>query len=140
MKPSRFSSIPTGQKNGSTRAKLPSGRSLKNQAEDFPLGMVPVGGLFLTCSVDIQGDRIEVEVRAWGRMRESWSIAYEVIQPAKFICDCGGFRTSGKCTKHAGKIGGAWSAGRMNRSRGAILKRFWLSSGRVSVEDSCRSG
>jgi len=50
---------------------------------DFSMGLVPRGALFLTCSVDIQADRIEVEIRGWGRRVESWSILYEVIQVHK---------------------------------------------------------
>ena len=43
------------------------------------IGTVPKGGLFLTAGVDIQKDRIEVEVVAWGRGKESWSIDYHVL-------------------------------------------------------------
>jgi phage terminase large subunit GpA-like protein len=49
--------------------------------ENYPLGIVPRRACFLTCAVDIQHDRLECEVVAWGRDRESWSIWYEVIQP-----------------------------------------------------------
>jgi phage terminase large subunit GpA-like protein len=40
---------------------------------------VPTGGVVLTMAVDVQGDRIEYEVVAWGRGEESWSIDYGVI-------------------------------------------------------------
>jgi len=40
---------------------------------------VPRGVLVLTAGVDIQGDRIEIEVVGWGRDYESWSLAYHVI-------------------------------------------------------------
>ncbi len=40
---------------------------------------VPAGGLVLTAGVDCQGDRLEVEVVAWGRGEESWSMAYRVF-------------------------------------------------------------
>jgi phage terminase large subunit GpA-like protein len=43
--------------------------------------VVPARACFLTASVDVQADRLECEVVAWGRNKESWSIAYEVIQP-----------------------------------------------------------
>jgi phage terminase large subunit GpA-like protein len=52
--------------------------------ERYPFGehaVIPKRALFVTAAVDIQKDRLEVEVRAWGRDRESWSVAYEVIQP-----------------------------------------------------------
>lgn len=42
--------------------------------------VVPIGGVFLTAAVDVQLDRLECEVRAWGRNKESWSVGYEVVQ------------------------------------------------------------
>jgi phage terminase large subunit GpA-like protein len=35
--------------------------------------------LLVTIGADVQKDRIEAEIVAWGRGKESWSIAYEVI-------------------------------------------------------------
>src|SRR5260370_40253213 len=43
------------------------------------MGTVRKGGLFITVGVDIQKDRIEVEVVAWGRGKESWSGDYQVL-------------------------------------------------------------
>ena len=40
---------------------------------------VPQGALVLTAGVDVQGDRVEVEVIGFGRDDESWSIEYNVI-------------------------------------------------------------
>lgn len=40
---------------------------------------VPAGGLFLTAGVDMQQDRLEVEVVAWGIGEESWSVEYRVL-------------------------------------------------------------
>lgn len=40
---------------------------------------LPDGVAVLTAGVDIQDDRIELEVVGWGGDEESWSIAYEVI-------------------------------------------------------------
>jgi phage terminase large subunit GpA-like protein len=40
---------------------------------------VPEGVLVLTAAVDVQKDRIEVEVVGWGKDHESWSIAYKVF-------------------------------------------------------------
>ena len=42
-------------------------------------GRIPMRGLLLTAGVDVQQDRLEVEVCAWGERRRSWSIAYEVL-------------------------------------------------------------
>lgn len=40
---------------------------------------VPAGGLFLTIGIDMQQDRLEVEVVAWGVGEESWGIEYRVL-------------------------------------------------------------
>lgn len=40
---------------------------------------VPQGVLHLTAGVDVQDDRLEVEVVGWGAAWESWSVAYEVL-------------------------------------------------------------
>jgi phage terminase large subunit GpA-like protein len=40
---------------------------------------IPLGGLVLTAGVDVQPDRLECEVVAWGQGEESWSINYYVI-------------------------------------------------------------
>ena len=41
---------------------------------------VPLEAAVLTCTVDVQDNRIEVEVTAWGRGEESWKIEYQVFQ------------------------------------------------------------
>jgi phage terminase large subunit GpA-like protein len=41
---------------------------------------VPQGVEFLTAGVDVQGDRLEMEVRGWGRDLENWLIDYNVIE------------------------------------------------------------
>ena len=51
---------------------------LYQRREKYP-AEVPMGGLVLTAGVDIQGDRIEVEVVAWGIGDESWSIDYLIL-------------------------------------------------------------
>jgi len=40
---------------------------------------VPAGALVLTAAVDVQGDRLEMEVVGWGMYEESWGIARKVI-------------------------------------------------------------
>lgn len=45
----------------------------------YPRGMVPDGGLFLTAGVDVQKDRIEIYVYAWGRDKRSWCIDQIVL-------------------------------------------------------------
>jgi phage terminase large subunit GpA-like protein len=62
-----------------------SDTELKQRALDAAIGnayrrgMVPLGGLMLTASVDVQGARLEVKVKAWGRDKESWLVDHEVI-------------------------------------------------------------
>jgi phage terminase large subunit GpA-like protein len=53
--------------------------TLANRAEDRPLKTVPVGARFLTAFVDVQKNRFEPMVRAWGVGGESWVIDVEQI-------------------------------------------------------------
>jgi len=50
---------------------------LMQRREDW--GDFPVDGLILTAGVDIQGDRVEIEVVAWGEGEDSWSIDYIIL-------------------------------------------------------------
>ncbi len=43
------------------------------------LADVPMGGVFLTAGIDMQTDRLEVEIVAWGIDEESWSIHTAVL-------------------------------------------------------------
>jgi hypothetical protein len=43
-------------------------------------GTVPERGLFLTAGADVQKDRIEVDVWAWGRGLESWLVDHLVLE------------------------------------------------------------
>lgn len=52
--------------------------SLSERAEDWG-DAVPADGLILTAGVDVQDDRLEAEIVAWGKDEESWSIAYKTI-------------------------------------------------------------
>jgi phage terminase large subunit GpA-like protein len=40
---------------------------------------VPKGVLLLTAGVDVQDDRLEMEVVGWGKEKESWGISYQVF-------------------------------------------------------------
>jgi phage terminase large subunit GpA-like protein len=62
------------------RGEAPEWQRLYDRREDYQIGTVPKGGLFLTAGVDIQKDRIELEVVAWGRGKESWSVDYQVLE------------------------------------------------------------
>lgn len=57
----------------------PEWQRLYEQREDYKVGTIPFGGLFLTAGVDIQKDRIECEVVALGRQKQSWSVEYFVL-------------------------------------------------------------
>lgn len=52
--------------------------TLIGRAEAFA-APVPAGGLVLTAGVDMQQDRLEVEIVAWGHGEESWSVDYQVL-------------------------------------------------------------
>lgn len=53
---------------------------LMERREPYSVGTIPRGGLFLTAGADVHPDRIEVEVVAWGRGRESWSVDYRILE------------------------------------------------------------
>lgn len=61
------------------KGDAPEWERLFERREKYAIGTVPLGGVFLTAGVDVQKDRIEVEVVAWGRGRESWSVDYRVL-------------------------------------------------------------
>ena len=45
----------------------------------YQQGVVPSDGLILTAGVDVQADRLEVVVMAWGRGEQAWVVRYEKI-------------------------------------------------------------
>ena len=61
------------------RGEAPDWQRLYDRREDFPLGAVTAKGLMLTAGADIQNDRIEVDVWAWGRGLESWLVDHVVL-------------------------------------------------------------
>lgn len=52
---------------------------LYNKREQYKQNTLNEKICFVTAGVDIQGDRIEIEVVGWGVGRESWSIDYRVL-------------------------------------------------------------
>jgi phage terminase large subunit GpA-like protein len=52
---------------------------LAKRAEGYPLGQIPMGGLMLTMGVDVQPDRLEARVWAFGRSEESWLVDRHII-------------------------------------------------------------
>lgn len=62
-----------------TVGDAPEWERLHERRESYRAGTVPRGGVLLTAGVDVQQDRIELEVVAWGRGLESWSVQYIVL-------------------------------------------------------------
>lgn len=60
------------------KGEAPDWERLFERRELYPVRIVPPGGLFLTAGVDVQGDRFEMEITAWGKDKQSWSIDYRV--------------------------------------------------------------
>ncbi|WP_114965577.1 phage terminase large subunit family protein [Alkalilacustris brevis] len=58
--------------------EAPEWQRLADRRVTFP-AQIPAGGLFLTAGADVQKDRIEVDVWAWGRGLESWLVDHIVI-------------------------------------------------------------
>ena len=60
--------------------EAPDWQRLYDRREQWKAGTVPAGGFFLTAGADVQKDRIEIDVWAWGRGLESWLIDHVVIE------------------------------------------------------------
>jgi len=45
----------------------------------YLIGTVPTGALMLTAAVDVQGNRLEVKVKGYGRGEETWLVSYQVL-------------------------------------------------------------
>jgi len=60
---------------------------VQKRAEAYPLRTVPRGVLLLTAAVDVQGDRLELQILGWGRSEECWVIDYVKLygDPAESI-------------------------------------------------------
>jgi phage terminase large subunit GpA-like protein len=56
------------------KGEAPEWERIYDRREPYAFGSVPKGGLLLTMGVDVQKDRLQFEVVAWGRGLESWSI------------------------------------------------------------------
>ncbi|TAN61234.1 MAG: phage terminase large subunit family protein, partial [Magnetospirillum sp.] len=59
--------------------EAPDWQRLYDRRETWANGTVPAGGLFLTAGADVQKDRVEIDVWAWGRNLESWLVDHIVI-------------------------------------------------------------
>jgi phage terminase large subunit GpA-like protein len=61
------------------QGEAPQWERLLERSENYTMGTVPDGGLLLTAGVDVQRDRIEVSVWAFGRGKESWLVEHRVL-------------------------------------------------------------
>ena len=59
--------------------EAPDWQRLLERREDYRIGTVPVGGLLLVGGADVQKDRIEVSIWAFGRGKESWLVEHRVL-------------------------------------------------------------
>ncbi len=62
------------------RGEAPDWRRIYERQKDYGIGQVPSGGLVLTAGADVQHDRIEIDVYAWGRGLESWLADHIVLE------------------------------------------------------------
>lgn len=58
------------------QGERPEWATLQARAEPYHVLSVPAGGLFLTMGTDVQDNRLEVVIVAWGRGEESWRIYF----------------------------------------------------------------
>jgi phage terminase large subunit GpA-like protein len=61
------------------RGEAPAADAIYGKREFNEQGVAPAGCLFLTMFVDVQQDRLECELKGWGRDGQCWSIGAEVI-------------------------------------------------------------
>jgi phage terminase large subunit GpA-like protein len=54
-------------------------QALEERAEDYPLGKLPDGAYVITGGVDVQKNRLELQLVGWGRGMEAWSFAHEIF-------------------------------------------------------------
>ena len=52
---------------------------LQKNAEEYSLRVLPMGALLATCGVDVQDNRLEAVIWAFGKSEESWVIDYQVF-------------------------------------------------------------
>ena len=59
--------------------EAPDWQRLVERREAYRIGSVPAGGLLLVAGADVQKDRIEVSIWAFGRGKESWLVEHRVL-------------------------------------------------------------
>ncbi|MBI4212055.1 MAG: phage terminase large subunit family protein [Deltaproteobacteria bacterium] len=61
------------------KGDAPEWERIFERREHYKWNQVPKEGLIITAGVDVQKDRLECEVVAWGKDKQSWSLDYRVI-------------------------------------------------------------
>lgn len=56
-----------------------SWEELKERSEAYPLGVLPAGAHIITGGVDVQKNRLELQLVGWGYGMESWSFDYQIF-------------------------------------------------------------
>jgi len=59
--------------------EAPDWQRLIERREDYRIGTVPMGGLLLVGGADVQKDRIEASIWAFGRGKASWLVEHRVL-------------------------------------------------------------
>lgn len=59
--------------------EAPDWQRLVERREDYPVGSISHGGLLLVGGADVQKDRIEASIWAFGRGKESWLVEHRVL-------------------------------------------------------------
>lgn len=61
------------------KGDAPEWERLYRRREPYPFNTIPDGVVFLTAGVDVQKDRLECEIKGWGKGHESWSIDMRIL-------------------------------------------------------------
>lgn len=61
------------------KGEAPDYQRLIDKRESYPIGSAPADVRFLTAGVDVQKDRLELEIVGWCREKRSYSVEYRVI-------------------------------------------------------------
>ncbi len=64
------------------KGEAPDWQRIYDKREEYQMGIVPKGGLFITAGVDVQKHGLIYVVRAWGRGKESWLIDWGTLPGA----------------------------------------------------------
>ena len=62
------------------KGSAPPWKEIYARREDYRIGSIPYGGLFLTLAVDVQKDGLFYEVVAWGMGKQNWSIDHGFLE------------------------------------------------------------